>query len=124
MRGLARQRLERHDRVDVRRAQADGQVRFAAGEGVTADYRQNWAECCAKLPYTTTIRVSSSTNTNIAKLATTVACLQHSSDTGSGGDCSTYGGMSPQQCCSKTDGEYDDPMCVFDYCLNKLSPHS
>ena len=55
--------------------------------------------------------------------------MEHSSDTGTGGDCSTYSGFAAQSCCSHAvrdgypDGGYD-PMCVFDYCLNKLSPHS
>ena len=73
---------------------------------------------------------SSSQQANVRQHDTTYECFQHSSDTGSGGDCSagTTGNRwalaSPQRCCSHYPGGDFDPMCVFDYCLKKLSPFS
>ena len=103
---------------------------FAAGEGVSGGYRLNWAKCCAlAATQVDTGAFSSSSNSNVRHLETAIACMEHSSDTGTGGDCSTYSGFAAQSCCSHAvrdgypDGGYD-PMCVFDYCLNKLSPHS
>ena len=116
---------------------------FAAGEGVSGDYRLNWAKCCATAAMQVdTGAFSSSSNSNYRVSETAIACMEHSSDTGTGGDCLTYelsNGMTgtshmdssrvyPQACCSNAvrdgypDGGYD-PMCVFDYCLKKLSPY-
>jgi hypothetical protein len=109
---------------------------FAAGEGVTGTHRLNWAKCCADAGYMMSMSndvmpmdffsQSSSGDSDAARVHATIkACMEHSSDTGSGGDCehpADTWSNAPNRCCSNYPTGNYDPMCNFDYCLKKLSP--
>jgi hypothetical protein len=98
---------------------------FAAGEGVTGDNRLAWAECCVRAAYMINWSSSGpSEDYDADLLATNLACVEHSSNTGSCVDYENAGQIgiwTPHECCGSDTRDWD-PMCVFDYCLNKLSP--